>query len=305
MRPSIKFGVMALAILAVVASPATAQYYQRGFSQPCYSTGNQVFSSYPSQSFGPGYGPPGFGSPGYGGGSGYGGGPGYGNPDYGPGHNNVYPIATAVPVVVTVPVANVSYNYQGAVATTAAPVQVVPNTQPTYLTGPVTNPTTVTVPSNPLGQMAQPQAAAGALNLTDAQIDALINRITERLQAQQQGAAPAASGRPAVTGDAPARLGLGGPGGGGGDAAVIAILDNPQKPLGPDAKPTNCAACHTGPGSSGGFKIFESKGVLAANVNWTKIWDRSDNGTMPPIAQKDVKFALSDADVNTLRTKLR
>lgn len=63
----------------------------------------------------------------------------------------------------------------------------------------------------------------------------------------------------------------------------------------------NCAACHTGASAKGRFKIFDGPGVLTKVADKRRIWERSDDMTMPPEAARNPKVAVADADMEILR----
>lgn len=204
--------------------------------------------------------------------------------------DRILPVAVPVPFTVAVPV--VSYLYNGGYA---------PGYTPIYQALPAAAGAQVVVPQQP--QM-QPQAQAAPtrdtaprtsalMNISDAELDYLINRIEQRLNARAGNTPQATSPPPPVpqaTRSAP---------GAGSDADVVRVLSTP---LGNSHKA--CVDCHTGAGSKGSVVIFNSPGVLNPSANWSQIWDAADAGRMPKEAQTNKQAVVSDADCEVLRGKM-
>lgn len=210
-------------------------------------------------------------------------------------------VAVPVPLVVTVP--TISYLYNGGyspvvpIGTTAgynSPGQVIGNVgynQPGQVQ--------MQQPQVQQSQVQQTQAqqpqATSYNDLTDAQVDNLIARIEKRLAARngngnggQQSPAleqPTSAAPPAVPQDT--------------DSAVVYYL---RQPLGIKGK--SCADCHTGSRAEKGFQIFTDSNQLNPNLNWSKVWDRADDGSMPPEAKTNKNAAMSDNGVKMIRQKM-
>lgn len=181
------------------------------------------------------------------------------------------PVAYPVPFTVAVPV--VSYLYNGG-GYTYAPVY---QAQPAAGMG--------TVSTTP--QAPTQQGTNGELQFTDAQVDNLINRIEQRLAAKAKNGTNGTNGHAKST--PPTAV----------PSDVYTILT-----LKRGTAQKSCMDCHTGSTAKGGQKIFLEPGKLNPDADWTTIWDVTDEGRMPPEAQKNRNAALSDQEVQVLRAKM-
>lgn len=188
------------------------------------------------------------------------------------------PVAYPVPFTVAVPVVSYLYNGGGY------------SYSPVYQAQPASGMGTVSYnggqPPQQQPPPAQPPPQAGASDpsqFTDAQIDSLIARIEQRLDARRNGdkaPPPAAAPPPTATLDALSILTL--------------KRGNSQK---------SCMDCHTGAAAKGKMVIFTAPGQLNPKANWVAIWDATDAGRMPPEAKSNRNALLSDQEVNILEAK--
>lgn len=63
----------------------------------------------------------------------------------------------------------------------------------------------------------------------------------------------------------------------------------------------NCASCHTGDKAEKGFRIFAAPGTIDPGLDWFKVWERGDDGTMPP----KPKESLGEEEVRILKERLK
>ena len=178
------------------------------------------------------------------------------------------PVAYPVPFTVAVPVVSYLYNGGGY------------SYSPVYQAQPTVG----------MGTVSPAQASAGdASQFTDAQVDNLITRIEQRLAVKQKngngngnyGKSPTTPPPPVVSSD------------------VYTILTLKR---GLDQKA--CIDCHSGSASKGNMKIFLEPNKLNPDVDWTALWDATDEGRMPPETKKNRNAALSDQEVHVLRLKM-
>lgn len=138
----------------------------------------------------------------------------------------------------------------------------------------------IAVPQVPVGQAPpvahppQPQAQTPPAGNGDVNIDALIDRIEQRVRERQGQQAPEpSSGPPPVPGFQKQ-----------GRKSPEAIVQ------------AHCASCHTGPSSKGGFVIFDAPGQFSASFDSAAAVDAIKDGRMPPAN----KPRLSNEDFRTI-----
>lgn len=63
----------------------------------------------------------------------------------------------------------------------------------------------------------------------------------------------------------------------------------------------NCIKCHEGEKPDKDFRIFTAPGVVDANLDWFKVWERTDDGSMPPKPREP----LANDDVRILKDRFK